>query len=501
LTHELLIRIDKRLAISFTRQIYEKMLQSITSGCLRIGDPVPSTRLMAEQNHVSRSVILQAYEQLQAEGYLEMRRGAGTFVAANAAVIDTDLPCYEADIDYEMMTHVPNLRSVENNPLSRNGDSHDTILYDFRHGVPAWDAFPMDRWQRVLTEVCRRATPEMLTYGPAEGSLALREEIARLVRSTRSIPASPEQVVITSGATQALDILARLCLKDGEQVIVENPTHNVLREIFRFSGGEVIPVRVDGEGICVHEINQSIASHSKQADSPSKLIYVTPSHQFPMGVTMSFNRRIELLDWARKTGAFIIEDDYDSEYRYVGPKVSALAGLDSSGRVIYVGSFSKILFPALRIGYAILPYALIEPFLSIKWITDRMSPTLEQEALADFIQSGQYAKHVSQMGKLYASRRTCLVNALDQEFGERVHYFGDEAGLHLLIELDTSATQELIAKRAMQYGILIYPVSIYYIDSQPSKATFLLGYANLSESQIRAGIKLIARAEQECLRE
>ncbi len=453
---------------------------------------------MAEKIQVSRSVILQAYEQLQAEGYLEMRRGAGTFIAANAAVIDTDLFYSEANIDNELMVNVPNFKSVENNPLSRNVNSHATILYDFRHGIPAWDTFPMDRWQRALTEACRRATPEMLTYGSAEGSLALREEIARLVRSTRSIPASAEQIVITSGATQALDILARLCLKDGEQVIVENPTHNVLREIFRFSGGEVIPVRVDEDGICVHEINQSIAIHSKEADSHPKLIYVTPSHQFPVGVTMSFNRRIELLDWARRTGAFIIEDDYDSEYRYVGPKVSALAGLDSSGRVIYVGSFSKILFPALRIGYAILPYVLLKPFLAIKWITDRMSPTLEQEALADFIQSGQYAKHVSYMSKLYASRRACLVNALDQEFGDRVHYFGDEAGLHLLIELDTSVNEELIAKKAMQYGTQIYPASDYYIDSQPSKATFLLGYANLSKSQIRAGIKLVARAEQEC---
>ncbi len=200
----------------------------------------------------------------------------------------------------------------------------------------------------------------------------------------------------------------------------------------------------------------------------------------------------------KETGTLIIEDDYDSEYRYVGPKVYALAGLDSSGRVIYVGSFSKILFPALRIGYAILPPSIIEPFLAIKWITDRRSPTLEQEALADFIQSGQYAKHVSQMGKLYASRRACLVNALDQEFGDRVHYFGDEAGLHLLIELDSMANEELIAKRAMQYGTKIYPASDYYIDSKPSKATFLLGYSNLSESQIRTGIKLVARAEQEC---
>lgn len=211
-----------------------------------------------------------------------MRRGAGTFIAANAAGIDTDLTSHEVNINYELITNVPRFISGENTPLSGNVDSNDAILYDFRHGVPAWDAFPMDRWQRALTDACRRATPDMLTYGPAEGSLALREEIARLVRSTRFIPALPEQIVITSGATQALDILARLCLKDGEQVIVEDPTHNVLREIFSFSGGEVIPVRVDQEGICVQEIDQSIAIHSKRLDRAPKLLYVTPSHQFPM---------------------------------------------------------------------------------------------------------------------------------------------------------------------------------------------------------------------------
>jgi GntR family transcriptional regulator/MocR family aminotransferase len=498
MTHELLIRIDKTLDTSLNRQIYEQILQSITNGCLHTGDPIPSTRLMAEQIQVSRSVVLQAYEQLQAEGYLEMRKGAGTFIATNAVGKDKDLKSNEPNIDYEVITNVPNFISGANSPLSGNAASNNAIPYDFRHGVPAWNEFPMDRWQRALTDACRRATPDMLSYGPAEGSLALREEIARLVRSTRSIPAVPEQIVITTGATQALDILARLCLRGGEQVLVEDPTHNVLREIFNFSGGEVIPVRVDEDGICVHEIDKSIAIHSKKTVRNPKLLYVTPSHQFPTGVTMSFNRRLELLDWARKTGALIIEDDYDSEYRYVGQKVSALAGLDSSGRVVYVGSFSKILFPALRIGYAILPPSLVEPFLSIKWITDRMTPTLEQEALRDFIQSGQYAKHVSQMGKLYATRRGCLVDTLNQEFGDRVKYFGDEAGLHLLIELDTPVNAELIAQRALQYGSKIYPASDYFINSKPKRATFLLGYSNLTENQIRMGIKQVARAEMEC---
>ncbi|ETT46613.1 MULTISPECIES: PLP-dependent aminotransferase family protein [unclassified Paenibacillus] len=489
MAYELLITLDKTSDTSLSRQVFEQILQAINSGCLRSGDQLPATRLLSEQILVSRSVILQAYEQLQAEGYLEMRRGAGTFVADNAAGADTD-PGRMTGNYCAVSTKAPKFISAL--------PSSSAVPYDFRHGVPAWDMFPMDRWQRALTEVCRRATPDMLTYGPAEGTLALREEIARLVRSTRSIPALPEQIVITTGATQALDILARLCLSKGDQVLVEDPTHNVLREIFSYSGGEVIPVRVDQEGICVQEMDECLAHHSKRQSKTPKLIYVTPSHQFPVGVTMSFNRRIQLLEWARGSGALIIEDDYDSEYRYVGQKVSALAGLDNSGRVVYVGSFSKILFPALRIGYAILPPSLIKPFLAIKWITDRMTPTLEQEALTDFIQSGQYAKHVSRMGKLYATRRSCLVKALQHEFGSRVKVFGDEAGLHLLIELDTVVDEQMIAAKALGHGVKIYPASDYFLNQIPQKPTFILGYSNLSENQIRTGIKQMALAEKEC---
>ncbi|WP_150274616.1 PLP-dependent aminotransferase family protein [Paenibacillus tepidiphilus] len=484
---ELLITIDKKRETALSRQVYGQILQAIAGGCLKSGDRLPATRLLSKQLLVSRSVVLEAYEQLQAEGYLEMRKGAGTFVAATAAEAGTSSPPVSGD-GCTVATKAPEFISFD--PLS------SAAAYDFRHGVPAWDVFPMDRWQRALNEACRRATPDMLTYGPAEGSFALRDEIARLVRSTRSIPALPEQIVITTGATQALDILSRLCLSKGDQVLVEDPTHHVLREIFSFSGGEIIPVPVDQEGICVRDIDRCLAAYSQGPERTPKLLYVTPSHQFPIGVTLSFNRRIQLLEWARRSNALIIEDDYDSEYRYVGQKASALAGLDTSGRVVYVGSFSKILFPALRIGYAILPPALVEPFLAVKMITDRMTAAIEQEALADFIRSGQYARHIGRMGKLYATRRACLVEALQREFGDRVHILGDEAGLHLLIELQTAADELALAAEALRYGARIYPASGYYIGSRPEYPTFILGYANLSEHQIRLGIGAVARAEQ-----
>ncbi|MNO25362.1 HTH-type transcriptional regulatory protein GabR [compost metagenome] len=416
---------------------------------------------------------MQAYELLHAEGYLVMKKGAGTFIATNAAA---------------------------HSPVGLREEKIEPALYDFRHGVPSWDAFPMDRWQKAFQDACRMATPEILGYGPAEGSEALRQEIARLLRSTRSIPAVPERIIITAGATQAIDIISRLFLQRGHQVIVEDPSHTVLRGIFSFSGGEVISVPVDEEGLCVQDIENSIAEQSG-GKAAVKLIYVTPSHQFPAGMTMSQQRRAELLDYARQKEAYIIEDDYDSEYRYIGQKTTALAGLDSSDRVIYVGSFSKSLFPALRIGYVVLPASLIESFLAIKCITSRMTPALEQEALARFIRSGQYARHVNQMSKLYSGRRSCLVQSLAQCFQDRARTYGDEAGLHLLIQLKTPVKEEAIADKAIQSGLKIYPARDYFVASKPESASFLLGYANLTEHQIRTGIELFAEAEECCRRE
>jgi GntR family transcriptional regulator/MocR family aminotransferase len=491
--HDLLIALDKERPIPLSRQIYEQVRKAIQSGALSGGDPLPPSRTLAKQLGVSRSVILQSYELLQAEGYLEMRKGAGTFII-ELAVENARNVC---ESPYNFITKGPDFPSLKPS-TTRVGDNLNPVLCDFRHGLPAWDSFPMDQWQKALMNVCRRATPDTLGYGPVEGSLGLRREIARLLRSTRSMPVVPEQIVITSGATQAIDILSRILLSAGDRVIVEDPSHSVVREIFTFAGAEVIPVKVDLEGISVEEIRRS--SDSAKDGNPKKtpkFAYVTPSHQFPLGVTLSLKRRVELLEWAKANQAFIIEDDYDSEYRYEGNKLSALTGLDEDGRVIYVGSFSKVLFPALRLGYVVLPPALIQPFMAVKWITDRMSSALDQEALAEFIQNGHYSRHIAQMGKLYASRRACLVSSLNYEFGNRVRYYGDEAGLHLLIELESDAEENHIAEVALRYGVRVYPAASYFIGSKPKGPVFLLGYSNLSENQIKMGVNRLMLAETE----
>ncbi|USB31722.1 PLP-dependent aminotransferase family protein [Paenibacillus sp. YPG26] len=492
MVQELLIDIDKAKNIPLNRQIYERIRKAILTGTLHTGDLIPPSRQLAGQLEISRSVVIQAYEQLQAEGYLIMKKGSGTFVADNAV-----LHLSQSKNELNRMKIDSNLNLIDCSSHETAKKDQFSVKYDFKHGVPAWDVVPMDQWQKSLVRTCRQATPDLLGYGPVEGSYALRKEIARLLRSSRSIPVEPEQIVITTGATQALDILARLFIKPGDQVIAEDPAHSFLHDIFHLSGAKVVPVPVDQQGLRVDQIDKLVMPQ-EQGTGPAKLAYVTPSHQFPTGVTLSLERRLELLDWAEREGAYIIEDDYDSEYRYVGKKVSALAGLDVSGRIVYVGSFSKILFPALRIGYAVLPHALVQPFLSIKQITDRMTPSVEQEALADFIRNGQYAKHVNQMGKLYAAKRSALVLALEREFGKRIRYYGDQAGLHLLIEINSNVCEEAVAARALHYGVRVYPAGCYFTGFKPDNPTFVLGYSNLCEEQIDVGIRRFAQAEIDC---
>ncbi|HEU4328106.1 MAG TPA: PLP-dependent aminotransferase family protein [Roseiflexaceae bacterium] len=506
--HELLLQLDRASPVPLSRQVYEQIRDAVLDGLLQPGDSLPPSRTLAEQIAVSRTVVLHAYEQLQAEGYIEMRRGSGTFISSTLSHVQRGGRPYRAPagpvrrgkLAPRLTERAAALHDQAPNFL-REGS--EVLPYDFRHGVPAWDSAPMDRWQKLLAKACYQATPATLAYGTAKGSLALRGEIARMLRHSRGISATPEQIVITTGATQALDLLSRLLLQSGDGVVIEDPSHPAVRQIFGFSGATVLPVPVDQEGLCVEQIPDCHTALGCDGQvvcppaAPIKLIYVTPSHQFPLGKTMSLARRLQLLERARELQCLVVEDDYDSEYRYVGSKLSALAGLGQTGQVVYVGTFSKVLFPALRIGYAVLPEDLVEPFLAIKWISDRMTPTIEQEALAEFIGGGHYARHVKLMTVRYNRRRTSLVDALRREFSGRVRFHGEEAGLHMLIELDSEVSEELLAERALRSGVRIYPASSYYIARKPERATFLLGYAALSEIQINTGIRLLAQVEQE----
>lgn len=495
-TPELVITLDRTSPPPLHRQVYEKIRQQIVTGLLKSGDAIPPSRLLAEQLEVSRTVVVQAYEQLECEGFLECIRGSGTFVSDQAPSVPLQesvkaLKQSVRSAEFEISDLLTLKRSTP--PPNRRED----VRYDFRHGAPAWDHLPMTAWRRLHSRVCASALPDTLGYGPAEGSLELRTEIARMLRHSRGIATTENELIIATGATQALDMVSRVLLSENDIVLVEDPTHPVLRDIFRFAGANIIPIPVDNDGLCVNKIDNILSENGIAATTTkNKLIYVTPSHQFPSGVTMSSRRKVELLNWAYQNNAVIVEDDYDSDYRFDGPRISALAGLDTADRVIYIGTFSKVLFPALRIGYMRVPQSLLQPVVSVKWLADRLTPTLEQEILAMFMSSGQYTTHVRRMTRLYAERRTALVEGLTKCFGSRVTIVGSQAGLHVLVGLASTASEAEIVQSAESMGVRIYPASPYYLRNMPTRPQFLMGYGSLSEKQIREGIHLLHQAEK-----
>lgn len=485
----------RRASQPLSQQIYEQIRNLILTNLLEPEDAIPPSRTLAEQLGVSRTIVVLAYERLVAEGYINGVRGSGTFVSKEAIPPNAQGFCQNRFGTNPALFRVREMLTIR--PNTPPADEGRDARYDFRHGVPAWDQFPTACWRRLLVRAWNGAGPSTLGYGKAEGSLALRYEIARLLRQTRGIAASPDQIVITTGATQALSLLSTVLISNGDVALVEDPAHPVLRDIFRLAGASVVPVPVDDEGLCVQKITECLeVNNRKSANCNARLVYVTPSHQFPSGVSMSQDRKIELLKWASQNRAVVVEDDYDSDYRFDGQKTSALASVDDDGRVVFVGSFSKVLFPALRIGYACLPRDLIEPFLTAKWLSDRLTPTLEQEVLADFMQSGRYATHIRRMTRIYASKRFVLMKALRKEFGNRVNFVGVNAGLHLLIEIDSMAREADIATNAERLNVRVYPASPYYLGPRPKRASFLLGYGALSETQIEAGVMAFGCAER-----
>jgi GntR family transcriptional regulator/MocR family aminotransferase len=370
-----------------------------------------------------------------------------------------------------------------------------SAVVDFRHGTPALSRFPTARWRQSLADALARADDALLGYGLAEGSPALRAEISTLTRHSRALDAPPERIMVTSGATQAMDILVRALISPGDVVVIEDPSHTVLRQIFGFSHAAVVPVAVDDEGLRVADIDAAVRAHGHDP-TRVRLVYVTPSHQFPTGTVMSGLRRRALVAWAQERGATVLEDDYHNEYWFSGDRLPALAAEPRQDAVVYVGSFSKTLFPALRIGYAILPEHLVRPFLGIKWITDRLTPTVEQEALAEFIASGAYGHHIAKMSRLYKQRRLRLLEALYEHFGAGVRISGEAAGLHVLVAFPgLRGTGEAdLARRAAERGVLIYPASGYYVQDPPTEPTFLMGYAALPAERITEGVARLAAA-------
>jgi GntR family transcriptional regulator/MocR family aminotransferase len=471
------------------QQIYRSLRAMILAGEFPHGSRLPATRVLASELGVSRNIVLIAYRHLLAEGYAGGRIGSGTYVTP-------ELPEALPRAPRHARTRIavpaaPRLsafgRRLADPPApSRMVRGRAAIRYDFRYGMPVADAFPFKLWRRAVTSQARLTSAESLGYGPPEGHPALREAIADYLRRSRGVHCHAGQVVVVNGSQQALDLVARILVDPGDRVVIEEPQYPGAREAFLGARARLVPVPVDGEGLDVEVLRRSARS--------ARLVSVTPSHQFPTGAVMPLARRLALLRWADEARAYVVEDDYESEYRYRRPPVEAIQGLDRTGRVIYIGTLSKVLFPALRLGYAVLPEALIGPFRAAKWVADRHTATFPQELLAQFIRDGHFERHLRRARTLLAARRVALLDAIRIHLPDAVEISGAHAGLHLVMwirGMRAGKPLEALIARASHAGVGIYPVTPYYLTA-PRRAGLVLGYAGLDESSIRAGIQRLA---------
>jgi GntR family transcriptional regulator/MocR family aminotransferase len=349
----------------------------------------------------------------------------------------------------------------------------------------ALDAFPRDLWGRLLTRQWRRSYAELFGYREPAGYRPLREAIAAYVGAARGVRCVPDQVLVVAGSQQALDLAARLLLDPGDAAWVEDPGYPNARGALAAAGARLVPVPVDREGLVVER------GIERRADA--RLAYVTPANQFPLGVSLSLPRRLALLEWAHRSGAWIIEDDYDSEYRYAGPPLPALQGIDGHGRVIYVGTFSKVLYPGLRLGYLILPVEMVDAFAAARLFADAQSPVLEQAVTAEFINEGHFSRHVRRMRTLYAERQTELVRVAREQLDGLLHVTPAEGGMHLVARLPDDSDDRQIAHRAADLGIWAAPLSTFGIAASGPRG-LLLGFAAVDAVQIRMGARILRRA-------
>ena len=437
----MLLKLDGAGPLSL--QLYQALRRAILQGKLAPGARLPSTRTLAGEMGLSRNTVLLAYEQLLSEGYAVGRHGSGTYVPS-------ELPDDVASLvrPPEGLVAAPARQSAP--ALSRFGRTvrnwnvtwaapDRSVPYDFRYGRPNLD-FPRATWRRLLGRQLRKLSNRDLDYGPPAGSPELRAAVARYLQGSRGVRCSADQVVIVHGSQQAMDLATRVLLDPGDTVLLEEPFYPGARGVFLAAGMRVVTAPVAADGIDLGELGP--------AGQRARLAYVTPSHQFPTGAIMSVTRRLALLAWAEDAGAYVIEDDYDSEYRYGGRPIEALQGLDRAGRVVYVGTFSKLLFPALRLGYAVVPEALVKPFVAAKALADTGGATLEQLALADFIREGHFERHIRRSRIVNGAHRAALLEAIERHLGDRVEVSGANAGLHVLVWLQPHPGAPVGAARA-----------------------------------------------------
>jgi GntR family transcriptional regulator/MocR family aminotransferase len=457
--------LDRDVETPIFRQISDGLRRAILDGRLRPGQRIPSTRSLATDLGVSRLPVLSAYEQLLHEGYLVGRTGSGTFVSRSipddllrTPAVARPAPVVRPDDVSFRERVVPNRPSLT---------SWHAPVIPFQVGLPALDLFPHAAWAKLVARQLRAETAEQLAYSDPAGTRSLRVAIAEHLRASRAVRCVADQVLIVSGSQAALRLAAATLLEPNDRVAVEEPGYFGAHRALRAAGAQLVPVPVDEEGLHVATL--------ERRGKNVRAVYVTPSHQYPLGTTMSASRRFALLDWATRNDAWILEDDYDSEFRYVSRPVGALQGMDAHDRVIYMGTFSKALFPALRVGYIVVPPLLWNNFVQSRFAFDLFTPTLYQRALAEFLKQGHFARHLRRMRSAYLERRDALLSGLAVHCGDQVQVHNSDAGLHVAVLLREGLDDHDVATRLGRRGVAVLTLSSTYVGPKP-KQGLLLGF-------------------------
>ncbi len=483
--NELALSVDPGGDVPLYRQIYEEIRIAILTGRIGTGETVPSTRELALSLDVSRTTAKLAYDLLLSEGYSEGHIGSGTKVC-DLLPEETSRVRHKSSPQRSGPAPLRLTLSATGRALvgMKNEPDHNGMRFRFHYCRPDVGAFPYVQWRRLQLDGLRGQDHDLFNYQQdGMGYRPLRLALAKYLGRSRAVRCDADQIVIVNGTQQALALLASVLLDPGDTVALENPGYSGALDIARQHRARVFEVPVGAEGLRIEALPRSGA----------RFLYVTPSHQFPTGVVLPLARRLELLRWAAATGTLILEDDYDSEFRFGSRPVPALQGLDEAGSVAYLGTFSKTMFPSIRIGYVVLPRSLVQAVERAKWTLDRHVAALDQRALTSFLETGLYERHLRRMRKIYARRRSALLTALGAEFGRAVEVLGDPAGLHLMIRLKTRLSDEEVVARAAAQGIGIVSAAIYYAGKAPG-GEFVLGYGQVSETEIVEGVKRLARA-------
>jgi GntR family transcriptional regulator/MocR family aminotransferase len=462
-------RVDRGGGVPVVRQIYGQVRSAVLSGALRAGTKLPSSRAMASRLGVARASVVAAYEQLLAEGYAEGRHGSGTFVSAD-------------------LTGLPARRRAATRPVKRRlvpaparafsefeRATTQTEARPFNTGRTLLDARTVETWRKLTHRAVRSLGANDLGYTDPAGLIELRRSLCDYLRAARAVRCDPQQIVVTAGTQHALDIAIRVLLAPGDEVWVEDPGYPLTHAQLLLANARPRPIPVDRQGI--------IVDAGRRAAPKARAAFVTPSHQFPTGVALSMARRLELLAWARASGAFIVEDDYTSEFRYSGPPLASLQGLDEDERVIYVGTLNKALFPGLRLGYAVVPQALLPAFVTARYLMDRQPPTLHQAVVAEFMQEGHFAAHIRRMRQMYREQRDALAATLTRRAAGRLHVDVPDQGMHLVAYLEDGTSDTETEAAAQRAGIVVRAISRFYRAASP-RPGLMLGFSGFPRQLI-----------------